>query len=102
MRASASRSHMKRLICLPVVLLALFAVPAFAAPGNIYLTGHDLDFHCAFQTAPTQCNAFKIAITLARAGAPDPNKPVLFLDQGSELATAAGNIEFTAFVVVDP
>jgi len=96
---------MKRLICLPVVLLALFAVPAFAAPGNIYLTGHDLDFHCAFQTAPTQCNAFKIAIALARAGAPDPNKPVLFLDEGSELAFAAQNIGLTAptdYKVVKP
>jgi hypothetical protein len=108
---------MKPSICLvALVSLILLAAPAFAA-GNIYLTGHDLDFHCAFQTAPTQCNAFKIAIALARAGAPDPNKPVLFLDEGmsaaaasafgknpgdSELAFAAQNIGFTAFQVVDP
>ncbi len=46
------------------ILLAcclLMTVPAFGH-GNIYLTGHDLDFHCALQPPPTSCNAFKIAV----------------------------------------
>ncbi len=91
------------------------AMPAFA--GNIYLTGHDLDFHCALQPAPTQCNAFKIAVALARAGAPDPTKPVLFVDQPNtcvecgghngqqQTALAAANVGLapgTDYVVVDP
>jgi len=111
---------MKPTLSLVAVLsLTLFAIPAFAADGNIYLTGHDLDFHCAFESAPTQCNALKIAIALARAGAPDPNQPVLFLDQGmsaevasffgkeegdSELALAAQNAGLTTsqYQVVKP
>ena len=79
----------------PVALLALVlvAIPTFAANGNIYLTGHDLDFHCAFEpvAGTHQCNAFKIAIALARAGAPDPNKPVLFLDEGMSADAAAAH-----------
>ena len=111
---------MKRSICFgALVPLMLFALPAFAANGNIYLTGHDLDFHCAFEppAGTHQCNAFKIAIALARAGAPDPNKPVLFLDEGmsadaaaahgvptgtSQLGLAAQKIGLTAFQVVNP
>src|SRR5437660_11824277 len=73
--------------------LALFAIPASAANGNIYLTGHDLDFHCAFEppAGTHQCNAFKIAIALARAGAPNPNLPVLFLDEGMSADAAAAH-----------
>jgi hypothetical protein len=73
------------------ILLAcclLMTVPAFGH-GNIYLTGHDLDYHCAFQSPPTACNAFKIAVLFAVAGAPDKTKPVLFLDQGDQVAIAA-------------
>jgi hypothetical protein len=100
------------------ILLAgclLVAMPAFA--GNIYLTGHDLDFHCATHpAAPTSCNAFKIAFNLARAGAPNPTKPVLFLDQGcptlgdvpvctgyeTELAAINAGIPATSYTVVNP
>ena len=55
--------------------------------GNIWLTGHDADLHCAFGS---QCNHFGVAIDLIRLGAPDPSKPVLFLDEGSEMSSAAG------------
>jgi hypothetical protein len=92
----------------------LAVTPVFA--GNIYLTGHDLDFHCTNQSAPTQCNAFKIAVAQARAGAPDPSKPVLFVDQPNtsgiddfggqqQTALAAANVGLVAntdYVVVDP
>jgi len=93
------------------ILLAcclLMTVPAFGH-GNIYLTGHDLDFHCALQPLPTSCNAFKIAVLFAVAGAPDKTKHVLFLDQNTapgQLATAATNAGLTAagitWDVVDP
>src|SRR5215468_8050948 len=97
-----------------LLLGCLFVVtPVFA--GNIYLTGHDLDFHCTNQPAPTQCNAFKIAVAQARAGAPDPSKPVLLVDQPNtnesplagqqQAALAAANVglvEGTDYVVVDP
>src|SRR4051812_9605809 len=101
------------------VCALLIGIPLHAVDGNIYLTGHDLDFHCAFQPAPTQCNAFKIAVALARAGAPDPKLPVLFLDEGmsadaaaahgvptgtSQLAVAAQNIGLASsqYQVVNP
>src|SRR4051812_1837594 len=111
---------MSRAFCIVVLAAGLLvAFPMFAADGNIYLTGHDVDFHCALQPAPTQCNALKIAIALARAGAPDPSKKVLFLDEGmsastasalgfaegtSELALAAAQIGLpsTAYQVVSP
>ncbi len=111
---------MTRAVTIAVLLVGLMvALPVSAADGNIYLTGHDLDFHCALQAAPTQCNAFKIALTLARAGAPDSSKKILFVDEGmspdtaaalnfpqgtSELALAAAQIGLpsTAYQVVSP
>src|SRR3954470_12154124 len=108
---------MSRVFIIAVLVAGLLvAFPMFAADGNIYLTGHDIDFHCALQSTPTQCNALKIAIALARAGAPDPSKKVLFLDQGmsapilghpagtSELALAAAQIDLptTAYEVISP
>jgi hypothetical protein len=106
---------MKQHIYIAILLIGcLLAVPPVFA-GNIYLTGHDLDFHCTNQPAPTQCNAFKIAVAQARAGAPDSTKPVLFVDQPNtsdsvvagqqQTALAAANVGFVAgmdYVVVDP
>jgi hypothetical protein len=111
---SKEKNSMKRHIYLAILVAGclLVAMPSFA--GNIYLTGHDIDFHCALQSAPTSCNAFKIAFNLGRAGAPNPAKPVLFLDQGcnsegctpgsNETAMAANNagIPSTSYTVVDP
>ena len=87
----------------------LLASPASA--GNIWLTGHDADFHC---TGGQQCNHFGIALDFIRQAAPDPTKPILFLDSGTELASAAGQALAKAkntvqgagnpfaFTVVDP
>ena len=82
-----------------------------ASAGNIWLTGHDADFHCA---GGSQCNHFGIALDFGRQDAPDKTKPLLFLDSGGELASAAGNAVARAkntvegagsafpFVVMDP
>src|SRR5437879_5507214 len=93
---------MSRVFALAVLFgWLLIAFPMFAADGNIYITGHDLDYHCGVEAA-AQCNAFKIAIALARAG--NPTKKLLFVDEGMstsiaghpagtfELALAAANI----------
>lgn len=103
------------MVSLKKVLLAIgLAVTAFATPsfaGNIWLTGHDADFHCA---GGQQCNHFGIALDFARQGAANKALPLLFLDSGGELASAAGQALATAknsvegagnafnFVVLDP
>jgi hypothetical protein len=82
-----------------------------ASAGNIWLTGHDADFHCTFGA---QCNHFGIALDFVRQDAPDKTKPILFLDSGTELSSAAGSVGARAkntvegpgapfpFIVVDP
>jgi len=92
-------------------VLGLFlAAPASA--GNLFLTGHDLDFHC-YYGAP-QCNELGLALDFVRQLSPDPTLPMLFLDSGVELSGAAGQAGATAnntvegagnpfnFVVMDP
>ena len=99
-------------VMLGMTALALGSVlPMQAQAGNIWLTGHDADLHC---TGGSQCNRFGVAINFVRQDAPDKTKPILFLDSGSELATAAGNAIAKArntvegagnafnFVVLDP
>src|SRR6516162_6148147 len=81
---------MRRIGIATVVAVGMFGVGLLAAGmafgGNIFLTGHDLDFHCA--GGALQCNALGIAMDIIRAGAPDPTKPVLVLDEGSEVSNA--------------
>jgi hypothetical protein len=72
---------------LALVLALGFTVPASVQAGNIWLTGHDADFHC---TGSQQCNHVGVALDFARLAAPNPGLPLLFLDQGGELAIAAG------------
>jgi hypothetical protein len=67
------------------VALAFAAVPAQA--GNLWLTGHDADFHCS---GGAQCNHMGIAANFARQGAPNKALPILVLDSGSEVTTALG------------
>jgi RHS repeat-associated protein len=65
--------------------------------GNIVLTGHDDDFHRG-SAALAQATGM---LRFARAGAPNPSKPVLAFDHGTELQsllTALG----VPFVRVDP
>lgn len=97
-------------VLLSVAVFALISIPASA--GNIYLTGHDLDLHCS-GGAP-QCHALGLALDFVASGAPTPTKPMLFLDSGTELQTAAGQSTTKAvnsiqgagnpfnFVVMDP
>jgi hypothetical protein len=63
-----------------LAFLALGAGPAMA--GNLLVTGHDTDHHCAGTNTgtPGGCHYVKVAVDYARSGAPDPTKPVLILD----------------------
>jgi len=59
-----------------------------AYAGNLWLTGHDADFHCRFDS---QCNHFGIALDFVRLAAPDPTRPLLFLSaQDNDLVAAEG------------
>ena len=80
-------------VLISVVAGFSMVTPAYA--GNIWLTGHDADFHC---TLGAQCNHFGTAINFARLDAPDPTKPLLFLDTMgfSELEAAAAMPASTA------
>jgi hypothetical protein len=97
--------------------LALGGTGTDAKAGNLWLTGHDADYHCA--TKDNQCNHFGVALDFARRGAPDPTKPLLFLDKpaksqqsgligaaGQAAARAANSVEGRGkefrFVLVDP
>jgi hypothetical protein len=53
------------------------AAPAFA--GRLLVTGHDADLHCA--GGGQQCHFVKVALDYVRAGAPNPDAPVLVLDR---------------------
>ncbi len=107
---------MKKLMWrIPLLLLAGVATSIPVSAGNIFLTGHDYDFHCAFAAA--QCNSIGIAVSFAASGAPDPTKPILVLDKGgltgevatslnTALAKAHNTIQGAGnafnFVVMDP
>ena len=66
--------------------------PAIALAGRLVATGHDADSHCSHADEPQgQCHYVTIAVGYARAGAPDPAKPLLLLDcSGGNLAAAIG------------
>src|SRR5450759_3973243 len=69
------RWHCCRLfLCVPILL----AWPKVSFAGNIYLTGHDYDYHCT--SGGGQCNAIGAAADFVRKCAPDPTKPVLIVD----------------------
>jgi hypothetical protein len=89
--------------------LTLFATSPSAMAGRLVESGHDIDFHCA--TENNQCHFVKVAVSYVRAGAPNPNLPVLVLDRPSpvfnitEVVTAINNAFAPAHVpmtVVDP
>jgi hypothetical protein len=88
-----------------VSAVALLSVsPALA--GNIVLTGHDNDFHCAGgpgspSGASGPCAMIGVEAAFARAGATDPTLKVLAIDHGSEL-TSALTFDGIPFDVVDP
>lgn len=65
-----------KLLTAGALLLGLSALSSPAVAGNIWLTGHDADLHCAFGS---QCNHFGAAVDFARQDAPNPTLPVLAL-----------------------
>jgi PEP-CTERM motif-containing protein len=69
------------------------ASPAMA--GNIILTGHDNDFHCAEGDAGSACEAIAAEVSFVQAGSA---LPVLAIDAGTELSASltAKGIAFTA------
>ena len=69
----------------------LLVVPAPAQAGRMIATGHDADDHCDQRFGP-QCHFIDVAISYARAGAPDPLKPVLALDCEGTLTDALDRI----------
>lgn len=71
-----------------------------ASGGNLWVTGHDPDYHCTFDAA--QCNYLKVAVNFVMNGS---TLPVLALDHGTEVATAV-NAAFSgsgpSVTTVDP
>ena len=65
-----------KLLLISVAVSAALPV-ASASAGRLIVTGHDADFHCS---GGSQCHFVEVATNWVRAGAPDPNKPVLVLD----------------------
>ena len=70
-------------VALPV--LGFAALDAHA--GNLWLTGHDMDFHCA---GGAGCNTFGVALDFIRQSAPTKTLPILVLDEGGEVRPALG------------
>ena len=56
-----------------------------ARAGNLWLTGHDMDFHCS---GGAGCNNFGIAVNFVRQGAPTRTLPILVLDEGGQVVAA--------------
>jgi hypothetical protein len=88
---------MKKSACAAVYVCSSFALLCLASfdanAGNLWLTGHDMDFHC---TGGAGCNTFGIALNFVRQGAPTKTKPILVLDEGTQVATAAAQAATTA------
>ena len=80
---------MRRGLILAGSIAALLVSAAPASAGRILITGHDQDLHCA---GGQGCNFVKSAVKYVRAGAPQPDKPVLVLDRaGLSFVTALNN-----------
>ena len=79
------------------LLLVRFLIGLGAATnlfaGNIFLTGHDDDFH----RGPDALNQIRSVVTFVRSGATNPLLPILTFDQGTELQNALtlAGISFT-------
>jgi hypothetical protein len=88
---------MKRLFVAALLALALAVVTVPARAGNITLTGHDDDFHCA-DGDPNACTALAALIAYAKGGS---SLPVLTFDAGTELTTDLTSLGI-AFTNVNP
>jgi hypothetical protein len=88
---------MKRGVVLALSLAVFLCCTQVAQAGRIVLTGHDDDLHQSV-AAKAAMTAFLIYV---RAAAPDPTKPVLTFDHGTELTTFLTSIPVT-FTNIDP
>lgn len=61
----------------------MWVLPLAASGGNLWITGHDADYHCSAEGE--QCNYLKVAVNFVTNGS---TLPILALDHGSEVATA--------------
>ena len=93
--------HIAMQLGLGTAVLGLAAVVSPAAhAGNVVLTGHDDDFHCAgggnFHSGPGigPCDAIKAEATFVAAGS---SLPILVIDNGTELSSA---MTFDGFSIV--
>lgn len=68
-------------------------------PGNIWLTGHDPDYHCSVESH--QCNYLKVATGFVRGSS---TLPVLVLDHGTQVQAALSQAfpAGLAMQVIDP
>ena len=111
MTGSIGRSIRFLSLLATIVAAAAGTAPA-AFAGNLWLTGHDADFHC--DGGGSQCHYFGIAANFVRQGAPTKTLPVLVLDSGTEVSSSLGATAVKAlntvegagnpipFTVVDP
>ncbi len=102
---------MKNRLLNTICLFAFGLIVGAAQAGNLWLTGHDADLHCS---GGSQCNHFGIALDFGRQAAPVRTLPILVLDSGAQVATAAATAAARArntvegagnpfpLVVVDP
>ncbi len=77
----------KILSCI-VSLAALCLAPLPAIAGNLWLTGHDMDFHCS---GGSGCGTYGIALNFVRQSAPTKTLPILVLDEGTQVQAGAGD-----------
>lgn len=80
-----------------VVGMFLLSGASTALAGNIWITGHDDDFHQSVAATATMTGA----LTFVRSGAPDPTLPVLTFDHGSELTSFLTTLGIS-YTNVDP
>lgn len=77
-----------------VLAFAALCLASFNADaGNLFLTGHDFDFHCS---GGAGCGNAGVAFNFVRLGAPTPHLPVLVLDEGGQVAAALAQAGATA------
>ncbi len=89
-----SRFPIRALLSAGILSLAVSG-PALA--GNVWVTGHDDDFHRSVAASA----AMNGALSFVRSGAPSPTLPVLSFDHGSELTTFLTGLG-VPYVNIDP
>jgi len=82
--AANSRSFARRFATTFALGFGLLLAAFSAQAGNLWLTGHDADFHCN-GTGGSQCNYFGIAANFVRQSAPTKTLPILVLDSGTQV-----------------